>query len=67
MPNLSWFVRMESVQRQLARLINEPVALVNGDQVELVGLVVMNGRMRLMVRDDLQQQEAVDLEEIEHG
>jgi len=67
MPDPSWFVRMESVQRQLARLITEPVLLECGNQVEVVGLVVLNGRMRLMVQDDLQQREVIDFEEVQRG
>lgn len=67
MPDPSWFVRMESVQRQLARLITEPVILECGNQVEVVGLVVLNGRMRLMVQDDLQQREVIDFEEVQRG
>lgn len=67
MPDPSWFVRMESVQRQLARLITEPVLLDCGNQVEVVGLVVLNGRMRLMVQDDLQQREVIDFEEVQRG
>lgn len=67
MPDPSWFVRMESVQRQLARLIAEPVLLECGNQVEVVGLVVLNGRMRLMVQDDLQQREVIDFEEVQRG
>jgi hypothetical protein len=67
MPDPSWFVRMESVQRQLARLITEPVLLECGNQVEVVGLVVLNGRMRLMVQDDLQQREVIDFEEMQRG
>ena len=67
MPDSSWFVRMESVQRQLARLITEPVLLEGGNQVEVVGLVVLNGRMRLMVQDDLQQREVIDFEEVQRG
>ncbi len=67
MPDPSWFVRMESVQRQLARLITEPVLLENGNQVEVVGLVVLNGRMRVMVQDDLQQREVIDFEEVQRG
>jgi hypothetical protein len=67
MPDPSWFVRMESVQRQLARLITEPVILENGNQVEVVGLVVLNGRMRVMVQDDLQQREVIDFEEVQRG
>jgi hypothetical protein len=58
---------MESVQRQLARLITEPVLLENGNQVEVVGLVVLNGRMRVMVQDDLQQREVIDFEEVQRG
>jgi len=67
MPDPSWFVRMESVQRQLARLITEPVLLEFGNRVEVVGLVVLNGRMRLMVQDDLQQREVIDFEEVQRG
>ena len=67
MPDPSWFTRMESVQRQLARLITEPVLLECGNQVEVVGLVVLNGRMRLMVQDDLQQREVIDFEEVQRG
>lgn len=67
MPDSSWFVRMESVQRQLARLIIEPVLLECGNRVEVVGLVVLNGRMRLMVQDDLQQREVIDFEEVQRG
>ena len=67
MPDPSWFVRMESVQRQLARLITEPVLLDCGNRVEVVGLVVLNGRMRLMVQDDLQQREVIDFEEVQRG
>lgn len=67
MPDSSWFTRMESVQRQLARLITEPVLLECGNQVEVVGLVVLNGRMRLMVQDDLQQREVIDFEEVQRG
>jgi hypothetical protein len=58
---------MESVQRQLARLITEPVLLECGSRVEVVGLVVLNGRMRLMVQDDLQQREVIDFEEVQRG
>ena len=67
MPDPSWFTRMESVQRQLARLITEPVLLECGNPVEVVGLVVLNGRMRLMVQDDLQQREVIDFEEVQRG
>jgi hypothetical protein len=67
MPDPSWFTRMESVQRQLDRLITEPVLLECGNQVEVVGLVVLNGRMRLMVQDDLQQREVIDFEEVQRG
>ena len=67
MPDPSWFVRMESVQRQLARLITEPVLLECGNRVEVFGLVVLNGRMRLMVQDDLQQREVIDFEEVQRG
>lgn len=67
MPDSSWFVRMESVQRQLARLITEPVLLECGNRVEVVGLVLLNGKVRLLVEDDLRQQEAIELEEVQRG
>lgn len=62
----SWLVRMESVCRQFHKLTQEPVTLANGDQVEVIGLVFLNGMMRLLVRDQFGQEEHVDVMEVGH-
>jgi hypothetical protein len=63
----SWLVRMESVCRQFSKLASEPVTLADGAQVEVVGLALLNGYMRLLVRDQWGQEEHIDVVEVLNG
>ena len=63
----SWLVRMESVCRQFSRLTSEPVTLADGEQVEVIGLALLNGYVRLLVRDQQGQEDHIDVVEVLNG
>jgi hypothetical protein len=58
---------MESACRQFSKLASEPVTLADGAQVEVLGLALLNGSVRLLVRDQWGQEEHIDVVEVLNG